>query len=494
MRQQIVNQLQKGKTKAALEHGEQILGQLKDLYYNWISVQSSFRDSANQKSTGTIAESEYTLQLNRTNARILELVKSMDNLLTEQTQSQRFNDLQEELQSILADQYKILDVIRDGALTVLYRAQEVYGDDYVAIRVLKSETPYFQSTAFDEATRMKRVNHRNIISIIGYSPKASYPRYVVLEHTNGSTLETLVETHGPRPTNEIIHILTRLTDALYYLHKRKIFNADLRPDRIIIDDESEPMFSPFIVFRNNNENNYAQIIANLKYMSYERLSVKDYENFGPVSNQFSLGNIAYLLHTGKPLFEGDSLIHLIKGRMQFENDSEYFEKKLAALDGHPQLIEVIRKLLSKHRYTSMLEVKRALLRISLDEDPGNILAQESFIRATSFNPQFAQQVLQKLQDKGIVEVPEEIGVALFGQRIQHTVNLLIATNPSKNYLTKVLKNPALASLIVDHRDDFLELLIDIISKADYLWDKKTETAWRATLTETFMEVSKPAKN
>jgi serine/threonine protein kinase len=486
MKKKTLDLIREGKLDSALSAGEEFLSEIKDYYYSWILLQSRFQDKQNENLKGILSQEKYTNEINKVNSDLLELILKIEECVKANFQSdnQEKRSLKDRLQDSLIATYEILDVISEGKSTVTFKAKERFEDDLIAIRALKSDNLFLETEAFDEVSKVKKLQHRNIVTVFGKSPRNTTPKYVVMDYIQGIDLKSLVLENGPKPLSEAKRILLKICDALYYLHKRKIFNADLRAARILIDREGEPMISPFIVFRSKSENNYGQIISNLKYMSYQRLNSKDYKHHTPQSNQFSLGVIAYLLLSGEMLFDSDSIIDLIEARSQFEKNEKVRQEKIEKISGPPELIEILKKLLSpirKNRYASMLEVIHAIRSIEDFSNEFQKTARESFSRACSYNPQIMHNLIEGINSQEIESNEDSDSMAL---KMQNIIGLLIETNASKSYIDKVIELKSFSDLLFRDFEKFKQHLFTILEESDYLWTDQVRKAWEQTLSET----------
>lgn len=490
MKKKILDLIKDGKISESLNVGEEILSTMKNYYYSWMLLQSRFHDKSEANNKGILSEEKYTLEVNRLNADLLELILKIEESIKSNFHEQEGEvlSLKDKLQNVLIATYEIQDVISEGKSTVTYKAKERFEDDLVAIRVLKNDNLFSGTEAFDEINRVKKLQHRNIITVLGKSPKDTTPKYVMIDYVQGIDVQTLVEESGPRPINETKRILIKICDALYYLHKRKIFNADLRASRILIDGEGEPMISPFIVFRTKSENNYGQIISNLKYMSYQRLNSKDYKHHTPQSNQFSLGVIAYLLLVGEMLFDSESIIDLIESRSEFEKNEKFRVKKLSKIEAPKSIIEMVKRLLSPNRdsrYSSMLEVISTLKSIEIVLDKHQLVAQESYSRACSFNPKIMHSLIEKIYLEDEIDKFDIDSMAL---KLHNIIGLIIETNAHKSYLTKTMELEIYSNLFFNNFNNFKDILFSLLEEFDYLWDPNIKNCWEQSLNETHQEL------
>lgn len=490
MKEKIIELIKKGDLNDAFNEGEQFLHAMKDHYYSWVTLQSRYNDKEKENQKGILTQEQYAQQLTLFSSQLLDLVLKIDKHLIPPKEEQVIS-LKNSLQNKLLDSYEILEVITEGTSTVTYKAKELFDDDFVAIRTLKTNNLFEETEAFDEVQKIKKINHRNLLSILGKAAPSVSPKYVILEYVEGIDLQTLIAENGARSLAESKYILSKLCDALYYLHKRKIFNADLRASKILLDVEGEPIISPFIVFRTKSENTYNQIISNFKYMSYQRLNSIDYKHYDPRSNQFSLGTIAYLLIIGEPLFNEESLIDLIHARSKFELDKTYRQKKLSKLDDNLPLKQFIEKLLSvdrDHRFKSMFEVKEAIYQIPDNSDSHQKLCKESYFRACSFNTKLPNELVEKIAVLKDVQFPT-LTTGKPELKLNSLIILLIESKNKKSYLKRIKNAKDVSAFILASPQQFKSILFSLLKDYDYLWSEELEEAWNITLDEILEEYS-----
>ena len=496
MKEKIIDLIKAGELQKAFEIGEEVLGNLKDFYYTWTLLQSRYQDKKQENVKGLLSQEKYTLEMNRFNAELLELILKIESNIQKNFKQMEATaiSLKDKLQNVLINSYEILEILSEGTSTITYKAKERFEDDVVAVRVLKNVNLFSETEAFEEVNKVKKLQHRNIITIFGRSPKNVEPKYVLMDYIQGIDVQTLVLEGGPRPLSETRRVLLKICDALYYLHKRKIFNADLRAARILIDREGEPMVSPFTVFRTQTDNNYEQIVSNLKCMSYQRLASKNYEQHTPQSNQFSLGVIAFLLLTGELLFDSDSIIDLIEIRSAFEKDEKFRAKKLARLEVPKPVVEIVTKLLSprkKDRFPNMLAVIQALKNVFIDLDAHQLTAQESYSRACSFNPQIMHSLFEKIN---LEDTKEDYTLSHIALKLHNMIGLIIETNAHKSYLTKVMELEIYANLFFNNFKNFKACLFDLLEEYDYLWNDSIRDCWEKSFNETYAELKNKDEN
>lgn len=98
----------------------------------------------------------------------------------------------------ISDRYKILEIIGDGGMAVVYKAEDLILDRIVAVKVLRSE----YSTDDDFIRRFRReaesatsLNHPNIVNIVDVGEEDQL-YFIVMEYVEGKTLKQIIREKG----------------------------------------------------------------------------------------------------------------------------------------------------------------------------------------------------------------------------------------------------------------------------------------------------------
>lgn len=103
----------------------------------------------------------------------------------------------------MIESYNITGVMSEGSSTVTFKAKELFNDDLVAIKSLRVDNLYAKTDAFEKVQKIKKINHRNIISILGKANPNENPKYVISEYIEGTDLLTLITENGLKPIWEV---------------------------------------------------------------------------------------------------------------------------------------------------------------------------------------------------------------------------------------------------------------------------------------------------
>ena len=131
----------------------------------------------------------------------------------------------------------------------VYLAQNKYiTQQKVAIKVINSNmiNDFTRKTFAQEADRLARLNHPNIVHFINYHIDDAGNIYLIMEYADGYSLEDYIKNvSGLIVEEKICAFFEPLLDAFDYAHKHKIIHKDIKPSNIIITKEGVPKILDF---------------------------------------------------------------------------------------------------------------------------------------------------------------------------------------------------------------------------------------------------------
>lgn len=147
----------------------------------------------------------------------------------------------------------------------------------------------------------RRINSPNVAHVIEPKSARNY-LYYVIEYVEGKTLRQWMEDNPQAPLVDIRAILDQIASGLRAMHRRDMVHQDLKPDNIVIDRDGTVKI---IDFGSTRVAGLEEISAPLELPSL--LGTLDYTapeyHLGTkpskLSDIYSLGVIAYEMHTGK---------------------------------------------------------------------------------------------------------------------------------------------------------------------------------------------------
>ncbi len=211
------------------------------------------------------------------------------------------------------NKYKLIEVVGEGGMNTVYKAEDLESGDLVAIKVLKGEFNDDKDVVkrfHIESEAIQQLNHENIVKVLDIGEEDGN-HYIVMELLKPHTLKDVINTNEKYFNNEdIVDMSLQILNGIKKAHDYNIVHRDIKPQNILIDEKGLLKVSDFGIARVVNSNtmqNMRDAIGSVHYASPEqsRGSVVDER-----SDIYSFGIVLYELATGRLPFDGDSAISI----------------------------------------------------------------------------------------------------------------------------------------------------------------------------------------
>jgi serine/threonine protein kinase/tetratricopeptide (TPR) repeat protein len=205
--------------------------------------------------------------------------------------------------------YRIVRIVGEGGMGVVYEAEQDHPRRTVAVKVIKSgrSDPRLVRRFELELLALGRLQHPGIAQIYeagtaesGFGPQP----YFAMEFVRGEPLLEYAEAHH-LSTRQRLEIMARICDAIHHAHQRGIIHRDLKPGNILVDETGQPKILDFGVARATDSDVWAtqqtdlgQLVGTLAYMSPEQVLV-DSQALDTRSDVYALGVVLYQLLAGR---------------------------------------------------------------------------------------------------------------------------------------------------------------------------------------------------
>ncbi|MFA5624149.1 MAG: serine/threonine-protein kinase [Bradymonadales bacterium] len=273
---------------------------------------------------------------------------------------------------IIANRYKILSCLGEGAMGVVYKAEHILMKKIVAIKILHAQVSQQSEIVARfqrEAQAASSINHPNICSVTEFDYTAEGDFFLVMEYLEGETLRERLEALGALTPMQAISIAIQILSALHKAHELGIVHRDIKPDNIYLiehnDDKSFVKILDFGIARNSafdGDQRLTQtgmIYGTPQYLSPEQASGSE---VGVKSDLYSVGIILFEMLAGQPPFVAENLVLLLHKHI---SEKPPLLKSACPKFATSTLFDaVIQKLLKKdpsERYESAAEVVSDLL-------------------------------------------------------------------------------------------------------------------------------------
>ena len=218
-------------------------------------------------------------------------------------------------------QYHLVEKIGEGGMGIVYRAQHQMLRRDTALKILPPARHAAGAIArFEREVQLTaQLSHPNTVTIFDYGRTPDGLFYYTMELLEGATLEDIVAEVGPLPPARVLRILVQVSGALAEAHALGMVHRDVKPSNIMLCERGGEVdvakVLDFGLVRESAAGRGAPAVTGARevlgtplYMSPEAITTPD--AVGGASDLYSLGAVAMLLLTGKPLFHARSLVEI----------------------------------------------------------------------------------------------------------------------------------------------------------------------------------------
>ena len=273
---------------------------------------------------------------------------------------------------VVADKYRILRVLGQGGMGMVYEANHLGLDRRVALKVMvrNADTNDDAVVRFQrEARATARLNSPHVAKVLDVGCLEQGSPYLVMELLEGSDLRALLQQRGKIPIAEAVDYLLEACEALAEAHCNGIVHRDLKPANLFLANDAYggqvikllDFGVSKMLFGNARSDpqltDTHSMMGSPAYMSPEQMrSARDVDHRADI---WSLGAVLFEMVTGRTPWSCDSLGELLA---QIANEpAPSVRQRLPAAP--PELDTVISRCLEKprgSRYQSVADLALAL--------------------------------------------------------------------------------------------------------------------------------------
>src|SRR5207248_11657058 len=216
--------------------------------------------------------------------------------------------------------YRVLEKVGTGGMGVVYKAQDLRLERYVALKFLPdnlTDDPQALERSRREALAASALNHANICTVHDIGKQDGRP-FLAMEFIDGETLRRHVNSK-PLAIEEILNLGIQIADALDAAHTEGIIHRDIKPANIFVTKRGQAKVLDFglakLISRRDDKDpsdsshpgleepiSIVGVISGTpSYMSPEQIRGDDLDVRADV---FSLGLLLYEMATGQKAFPG----------------------------------------------------------------------------------------------------------------------------------------------------------------------------------------------
>ena len=205
-------------------------------------------------------------------------------------------------------EYRLVDFLGEGGMGEVYRGVHSKIGRVVAVKVLTREAANsgFIERFRNEARIQSSLNHPNIAALYDFLEANGQP-CIIMEFVDGQVLMDLIAARGALSSDETLHILHSVVEALQYVHAQGVVHRDIKSNNIKINSAGEIKLLDFGIAKGGSSPSLTMtgdVIGTLHYLSPEQIrgGIADSR-----SDIWALGVLMYEMITGRLPFEATTL-------------------------------------------------------------------------------------------------------------------------------------------------------------------------------------------
>jgi len=243
--------------------------------------------------------------------------------------------------TLVAARYSVLQVLGEGGMGAVYKAQDLELDRLVALKVIRSDM-------VDDAEMLQRfrqeivlaskITDRHIVRIYDLGDGDGF-KFITMEFVEGRDLRSLLADENKISVDEAVSIIRQVLQGLECAHQENIIHRDLKPANIMRDVQGRVVVMDFGLARTvagEGMTGTGMLVGTLEYMSPEQAQCLPLD---ARSDIFSVGLIFYELLTGKTAYPAESAIASLVKRTR--------ERAIPACELDQSIPEVLSRIVSR---------------------------------------------------------------------------------------------------------------------------------------------------
>jgi eukaryotic-like serine/threonine-protein kinase len=228
-------------------------------------------------------------------------------------------DLREQLQTGLADRYRIERELGRGGMATVFLAHDLRHKRPVALKVLHAELAYtlgperFQR----EIETVARLQHPHILTVHDSGSTAGQ-LWFSMPFVEGESLRDRLRRDPQLPVEVAFRIATEAARALQYAHEHGVIHRDIKPENLLLTNDGSTLVADFGIARalsggDDRLTETGMSVGTPTYMSPEQ-SAGD-RHLDARTDVYSLGTVLYEMLAGEPPFTGPTAQAVIAKRL-----------------------------------------------------------------------------------------------------------------------------------------------------------------------------------
>ena len=217
--------------------------------------------------------------------------------------------------------FRIGPILARGNSGIVFQATDLRANRQVALKVLRPEFSKDPTAVQRFIRSMKTVlslRHPNLVTLYGAGKRGPYC-WIAMEYIDGESLTSIIKrigVAGMLDWKKAYWVAVHIGRALQFAHEHSIIHRNLTPQNVIVQHKGKVARLGDLMLAKAYEGSCmdeltrpGEILGDVRYVPPERtMGTADLDNR---SDLYSLGALVYALLTGRPPFEGGSLVETL---------------------------------------------------------------------------------------------------------------------------------------------------------------------------------------
>ena len=240
--------------------------------------------------------------------------------------------------------YRIVDLLGQGAMGVVYRGRDESLDRDVAVKVIRGESLDDDSRAqfLKEARAAARLQHPGIVTVYELGEEMGMP-FLAMELLEGQDLQRALREGKLAGPEQALRVIAEVLDALGHAHARGIVHRDMKPSNVFLHADTHAKILDFGVARlGEGMTVTGRVVGTPHYMSPEQIRADPVDGR---SDLFSTALMFYEMVSGAKAYRPGSAVTIMYQIVHEDADLS----RLPDTPAGAALLAVLRRALARDR-------------------------------------------------------------------------------------------------------------------------------------------------